>query len=74
MNNWLAPNVTIIGTSQSEVVIYYQKIDDSSISINFYLNIDLLRYIGSASNMSDINLPMVMNHVSLFRVRQLKSM
>jgi hypothetical protein len=31
------------GTSQSEVVIYYQKIDGYSFSSNFYLNIGLLR-------------------------------
>lgn len=29
-----------VGTSQLEVVIYYQKIDDDSNSSNFYLNID----------------------------------
>ena len=30
-----------VSTSQLEVVIYYQKIDDDSNSSNFYLNIDL---------------------------------
>lgn len=31
-----------MGTSQLEVVIHYQKIDDVPFSTNFYLNIDFL--------------------------------
>ena len=53
MNNWVAPNVTITGNQPMGRGHPLSKIDNSSISTNFYLNMGLVRQIGSVSQMSD---------------------